>query len=315
MTLHTKYRPATFEAVVGNRQTVESVKAHLASGTQRAFLFHGEPGTGKTTMARLIVQAVGAIEIDCLEVNAGADTGVDAARSLLDWHTYRGMGPNGTKVIIVDECHMLTKNAWNCLLKSVEEPPEWLYWCFCTTEFGKVPKAVVQRCAGYRMELLHESVVTAKLINIAFDEDMVLGLGVAPFIAQEAGGSLRRAIVTLGKVAAVCGDLESVKRMLVGVADENTIGVIDFCRALSHCTGFKDLQPHLRGFAGRGEAEGIRRVVVSYYSKVAIGARDAATFRKAAAILEEFGTPYVAGADVEALVVSSWRFLKVPRGT
>ena len=149
--LATKYRPQTFEEVIGQPQAVASIKTVLKRQSSRSFILTGPSGTGKTTLGRIIATTVGAVKSAIVEVDAASNTGVDAMREILEMTQYRGFGGAG-RVFIIDECHMLSANAWNSMLKGIEEPPPGIYWVLCTTEPTKIPKTIKTRCVQYDLQ-------------------------------------------------------------------------------------------------------------------------------------------------------------------
>lgn len=292
-TLHTKYRPQSFEDFVGHQKITSSLQQQLDKKTQQSFIFHGEPGTGKTTLARLVAKYVGAAEYDITEFNAGSDTGVDAIRDLLKQAPYRGMGDNQTKVFILDEVQMLTKNAWNALLKLLEEPPEWLYWCLCTTELKKVPKAARSRCAVYGTKLLNTDEIFTELKNIAQKEGIPTNLAILQTITECSRGSMRQALTGLGvcqKLDALAPPEEAMK-LLQGVEDTSgaTEVEIKFCRAIGKENFAAPLLPLLKEIT---DNEKLRIIVHSYYTKVALNSKNGKQFNRAVAILKFFGQSF-----------------------
>ena len=197
---HTKYRPIRFEEIVGHKRVVNAVGNLLIENKARSFLFHGPAGTGKTTFARVIANEVGCDEQGLMEIDGATNTGVDQMRAVADTTNYHSLGGGGTRVYIVDECHMLSKNAWNSLLKNIEEPPEHIYWIFCTTEPHKVPKTIRSRCSEFKLEDLSMSEITKVLVHVILQEDLSIEDDIVDYLASSAMGSPRVALVNLAKV-------------------------------------------------------------------------------------------------------------------
>ncbi len=126
--LHLKYRPKDFDEVVGQDAVVKSLQQAVKNNAGHTFLFTGLSGVGKTTLARITAATVGCVSSNLIEIDAATHTGVDDMRDVTFSLKYKPIGVGSVKVIIVDECHMLSKSAWNSLLKVLEEPPAWVYW-------------------------------------------------------------------------------------------------------------------------------------------------------------------------------------------
>ena len=138
------YRPSTFDDVLGHETICSSVKSVLDSHSKRCFVFTGPSGIGKTTISRAIVNYLGGDRkngglVDYVERDGPVYSSAEKARELVESMRYKPMYPGGKTVICVDECHALSSQAWQCLLKSAEEPPPYGYWIFCTTVSGTLP--------------------------------------------------------------------------------------------------------------------------------------------------------------------------------
>ena len=143
--LHTKYRPKAFKQVTGQDHIIEQLQKILAERSSHAFLFHGPAGCGKTTLARLATKELGCAPKDVMEIDAATKTGVDDVRAIQMAVRYKPLGGGDTRAVIIDEAHRISVQAFDSLLKIMEESPVHLFWFLCTTLPQKVPSTVESR--------------------------------------------------------------------------------------------------------------------------------------------------------------------------
>lgn len=220
--LYRRYRPRSFDEVVGQRHVVEAVKNAVATGrTAHAYLFSGPRGTGKTTVARLIAKALncegqekpcnrcGYCEefnegksLNLIEIDAASNRGIDEIRELREG--VRFIPSQGKfKTYVIDECHQLTKDASNALLKTLEEPPEHAVFILATTEIDKVLPTIVSRAEHHHFRKISSKDISERLQKIAFKEGAKLEPDAALLISFAAEGSMRDAESILGQIMAV----------------------------------------------------------------------------------------------------------------
>lgn len=188
-----KYRPQKFGEVLGQEHIVRALEGAMESGSlAHAFLFSGSRGTGKTTIARLLAKALGASADDLIEMDAASNRGIDEIRELREGvHTLPFNSPK--KVYIIDEAHMLTKDAANALLKTLEEPPEHVVFILATTEPEKLPETIHSRCQSFTFRRPPHQVVVKMVTAVAKKEGRALEKPAAELIALLADGSFRDA--------------------------------------------------------------------------------------------------------------------------
>ena len=213
--LYRKWRPKTFDEVVGQEHITETLKSQVRNGRlSHAYLFIGTRGTGKTTCARILARAVncehpvdgnpcgrcaacrGILEgsvMDVVELDAASNNGVDNVRALREEAVF---SPAEVKkrVYIIDEVHMLSTAAFNALLKILEEPPEHLMFILATTELQKVPATILSRCQRHSFRRLEAETISRYLLTIAEREQMNLEPDAADLIARLADGGVRDAL-------------------------------------------------------------------------------------------------------------------------
>ncbi|MBR3473892.1 MAG: DNA polymerase III subunit gamma/tau [Oscillospiraceae bacterium] len=216
--LYRKWRPQTFDEVIGQQHITETLKSQVKNGRlSHAYLFIGTRGTGKTTCARILARAVncehpengnpcgkcpacrGILEgsvMDVVELDAASNNGVDNVRALREEAVF---SPSTVKkrVYIVDEVHMLSMPAFNALLKILEEPPEHLMFILATTELQKVPATILSRCQRHSFRRLDADTISHYLLDIAGRENMVLEPEAADLIARLSDGGVRDALSLL----------------------------------------------------------------------------------------------------------------------
>ncbi|MEG2456093.1 MAG: DNA polymerase III subunit gamma/tau, partial [Oscillospiraceae bacterium] len=220
--LYRKYRPRTFDDVVGQKHITETLKRQLTDDRlSHAYLFTGTRGTGKTTCAKLLARAVncehpidgnpcnqcpsclgienGSI-MDVLELDAASNNGVDQVRSLRDDAVYTPASVK-KRVYIVDEVHMLSTPAFNALLKILEEPPSHLMFILATTELHKVPATIKSRCQQFSFKRILPDEIADRLSYIAGEEHIDLTSDGATLLARLADGGLRDALSLLDQCA------------------------------------------------------------------------------------------------------------------
>jgi DNA polymerase III subunit gamma/tau len=203
-TLYRKYRPATFDDVVGQENVVKSLRAMIEKKKQNksmghAFIFAGGRGIGKTTIARIFAKELGVSEKDLYEIDAASYTGVDNIRELRDGVSTMPFD-SPYKVYILDEAHMLSRSAFNALLKTLEEPPAHVIFMMATTELNKLPDTVISRCEVYMLERPSKDTIAKVLVDIAKREGYALELEHADTLALVGDGSFRNALSCLQQV-------------------------------------------------------------------------------------------------------------------
>ena len=230
--LASKYRPQTFEEVVGQESVSTTLKNALKSGRiSHAYLFYGPRGCGKTTTARLLAKALNCTgngnsaptatpcgncpqckeiaasnDMDVLELDAASNTQVEKVRQAIIDNVSLASARDRYKVFILDEVHMLSDSSFNALLKTIEEPPAHVVFILATTELNKVPLTITSRCQTYRFKPISEQDITNHLLDLAQAEDLDLEEEAAKIIARSAGGALRDALTIMDRAIAFCQD-------------------------------------------------------------------------------------------------------------
>lgn len=295
--LAVKYRPQAFEEVIGQPDLVAALQGVVSRKSSHTFLFEGPSGCGKTTLARITAAALGCTEIK--EEDAATNNGIEAMRLVTTALQYKPLN-GGAKGIIIDETQALSKQAWQSLLKSLEEPPEWAYWFLCTTEFEKVPKAAVTRSAKFTVKPVRwETLSSDLLIPIADAEQMACPDEVIGVCARLAEGSPRQALVNL----AVCADVTDpaiASSLLRATIDDEKVG-IDLARALMKGVLWPELIKLVAALKDENP-EGIRRVICAYCTTAVLGAKTKEAAIRPLSILDKFSTPFTS-ADGFALLV------------
>lgn len=187
--LYQKYRPQTFDEVLGQEHVVEALqKAAANDRIAHAYIFSGTRGTGKTSLARIFARAIGTSPRDLYEMDGASNRGIDEIRALRDeLHTLPF--ESKYKVYIIDEVHMLTKEAFNALLKTLEEPPQHVVFILATTEFEKLPDTIVSRCQSFVFKTPGAPILKEMLLRAAKKEKVSLEPAAAELIALIASGS------------------------------------------------------------------------------------------------------------------------------
>ncbi|HCI05050.1 TPA: DNA polymerase III subunit gamma/tau [Patescibacteria group bacterium] len=203
--LYRKYRPLNFKDVLGQEHIVEVLKNAVNSGrVAHAYLFAGPRGTGKTSVARILAREAGCVEMDLLEIDAASSRGIDEIRALREGVRFSPLG-GSVKVYIIDEVHMLTKEAFNALLKTLEEPPSHVIFILATTELDKVPETIISRCQNFTFRKISENVLRKAMLSIAVKEGFEIDEETAGLIALMADGSFRDAQGTLDQILSAQG--------------------------------------------------------------------------------------------------------------
>ncbi len=254
-TLYRKYRPQDFNEVFGQEAIVKVLKLQIKDNKiGHAYIFSGPRGTGKTSLARLVAKAVNcssikngnpckrcnsclAIErgkfMDLIEIDAASNRGIDEIRRLRERVNFSPT-EGKYKVYIIDEVHMLTKDAFNALLKTLEEPPKHVIFILATTEPHKIPSTILSRCQRFNFVLAEDAILLKRLQYICKKERVGFSDDALIAIVKNAGGSFRDSESILEKVLGAMGvqndkkiDLADVKEILGLAADKEVIKFVD----------------------------------------------------------------------------------------
>lgn len=198
--LYTKYRPRKFEDVLGQDQVVNSLKSSIENNRiSHAYIFSGGRGTGKTSIARIFANELGTTQNDLYEIDAASNTGVDNIRDLNESVSTLPFDSK-YKIYILDEAHMLSKAAFNALLKTIEEPPKHIIFILATTEIHKIPDTVISRCETHTFKTPNREILKRMIVKTAKAENYELNLEVAELLAILGDGSFRDTHTVLNKV-------------------------------------------------------------------------------------------------------------------
>lgn len=249
LSLYRKYRPKTFKDVVGQEYIVQILKNSIKNNAvANAYVFAGTKGTGKTSIAKIYANAINCLNnvdgdicgnceickdfasnqvIDVLELDAASNSGKDEVKKIAD-AIYTLPTKLGKKVYIIDEAHMLTVQAWNALLKIIEEPPKHVVFIFATTEIHKVPATILSRCQCLRFNKILASDITKLLIKVADKENFKYDIEALKAIAELADGSARDALSILEQTATFSNNEIKVDEIYKIYGLLNTKEAIDF---------------------------------------------------------------------------------------
>jgi DNA polymerase-3 subunit gamma/tau len=198
--LYRTHRPAKWSEVIGQDHIVTALKESISSKhISHAYLFNGTRGTGKTTVARILAHELKTADEDINEIDAASNRGIDDIRALRE-HVSTLPFSSQYKVYIIDEVHMLSKDAWNALLKTLEEPPAHVIFVLATTELNKVPDTIISRCQTFTFRTPTRDILAKQIVNVAKKEGYELDPGAADLIALLGDGSFRDALGMLEKV-------------------------------------------------------------------------------------------------------------------
>jgi DNA polymerase-3 subunit gamma/tau len=231
--LYRKYRPQKFSEVLGQDHIVKVLESSIKLGNiAHAYIFSGSRGTGKTSVARIFAREIGTSPNDITEIDAASNTGVDDIRALNESVNTLPF-ESEYKVYILDEAHMLSKSAWNALLKTIEEPPKHVIFILATTESQKIPETIISRCQTFSFRKPSQKVLKDVAIAIAKKEGFVLEPASADLVALLGDSSFRDTQSILQKVISSSKDkkisVEEVE-LVAGAPKAETVN--DFIRAI-----------------------------------------------------------------------------------
>lgn len=279
-----KYRPNEFEFVYGNDhiiQQVEGILKRKEENIPKSWLFTGESGCGKTTMVRIIRNMLGCSDANFHEYNSSNTRGIDSIREINGNARMSAMG-GGIKIFYLDECHQLTSDAQNALLKVLEDTPKDTYFFLATTDPQKLKKAIKTRCTTLAMKECSRKVLADLCMDIAEEEKAPISKKVATAIGSASCGSPREALKILDQVIDIQNDddmLTAVEKT-IGNASEN----IELCQDLMNNPRWAVVSKTLKSVMEDSSPESIRRMVLGWFNKVLLG-KDVVA---AAMILEQF---------------------------
>ncbi len=229
--LYRKYRPQNFKEVLGQEHIVSVLENEVKTGKiAHAYLFSGSRGTGKTSIARIFAKSLGVNQEDIYEIDAASNRGIDEVRAIRD-AVFTYPYSSKYKVYIVDEVHMLTKEAWNAFLKTLEEPPEHVVFIMATTEEHKLPDTVISRCECFSFKKPSHQILVDAILNISKKEGYKIDKKSASLVAVLADGSFRDAISILQKTINSSSDdnlsYEEVEKVLGAPKESLVLEVIE----------------------------------------------------------------------------------------
>ena len=271
MPLHTTHRPSKLDDIVGNESVVDSLRSVLARDKDKphSFLFTGIPGSGKTTLSRIIKSELGCSDSDFYLYNSSNTRGIDSIREIQDSCQFAPMNGN-VKLYSMEECHMWTPQAAESILVLLEEPPEHVFFVLCTTEPEKLKKSIIRRCHHYEMKPLNTIELNTLIIKTLEKEGInEFPENVISKIISVCDGSPGKALNLLDTVIDAVTDTVNDEQAfrIIEDATVSESNIAEIARVLINGNGhWFDIARMIEGLSG--EPESLRRAFLGYLGKV-----------------------------------------------
>lgn len=307
--LYKKYRPKTFDEIVGNETAIKTLRKEIENGV-RVFLMTGPAGCGKTTIARILSTTVGAGPLGIHEVNSAENRGIDTARDIMEQMRYAPSDGNAL-VWILDEMHMITSAGQNALLKALEDTPPHVYFFLCTTDPQKLIAPLKTRCSIVNVKPLSDSEMAYLLKRTARAEKIKVGGDVYEKIVQMAQGGSRKGLKLLSKVLFLENDEERIAALEGCDENAENAETIELCRELMKK---KTSWANLAGLVKRidtGDPERIRQGVMGYMNAVLLGGTANA---QSVAAMQAFGNADTYRNGKNAITIALLDYLDMVNG-
>jgi DNA polymerase-3 subunit gamma/tau len=265
-----KYRPLTLDDVIGQDVIIASLKEIVERDKKLppCLLLTGPSGVGKTTIARALAKAIGCIDSNIIEINAAKFTGIDDMREVTELANFVSLG--GSRVFIIDEAHGLSKQAFDSLLKNLEEPGKGTSWILCSTNPTKIPVSIKTRCHPYELKKVSPAKIQKLLSRISDTEKLEIDKTSLTYIAIKAEGSPRQAIKYLDMSRGLTP--EQIKELIKETGSfEGSPEILKLCQVVANKGTFAEAITALKGI--EEENESIRLTIIAYLNKVVINAK------------------------------------------
>jgi DNA polymerase-3 subunit gamma/tau len=303
--LITKYRPKSLADVIGQDAVVRSLQITAKKKDTQVFLFSGPSGVGKTTLSRILAKLYGVEDSSVLEIDAASRTGVDDMRQLQEILQYRPFGDSGKRALILDECHALSKQAFDSLLKSLEDPPPHVVWFFCTTNPAKIPATLKTRCTKFELKAVADKDLGSLYDFVCEEEKIDLPGDVGDLLIREAKGSPRQLLSNIVVARTARNKKEAAELLSSAVQTDSTLDLCQFIvnggGSWAKCMGILNKIDD--------NPESVRILVVNYLGVCLKNAKSDDAAVGLISKLDSFSQPYNGTEGIAPLLLSIGRAL------